>query len=71
MTKKYGIYKFRGVLFLACNNNCATAFKTDRKNGLNYGLFKYKDGSFARNREEVSRKLCVCAYCGEILSNLS
>ncbi len=50
--------------FRACNQACASGFKTDRKHGLIYGPLKYTDGSFAMNAEEFSRETDTCAYCG-------
>ena len=55
---------YKRIKALACNFNCANAFREDRRAGLNYGLFRYADGTFAKDREEVSCKLKICAYCG-------
>lgn len=65
---KLRVYKHRHGgprdVFLACNIQCAEGFKEDRRYGLNYGLFRYADGTFARDREEASVKCRFCAYCG-------
>lgn len=57
-------YKRHGRTFLGCNLNCANAYKTDRKAGLMYGAFRFKDGRFARNWEQASAEARFCAYCG-------
>jgi len=50
--------------FLACNLTCANAYKTDRKTGLMYGAFRFRDGCFAKSWEEASDRARFCAYCG-------
>jgi|ERR1041384_3953518 hypothetical protein len=54
---------YPSIKAFACGPVCRNAFRSDRAAGLNYGLFKYANGKFAKDREEVSRNLFCCAYC--------
>lgn len=55
---------YRRGRFLACNSQCADAFRTDRRYGLIYGPFRFADGRFALTWEQASREVGFCAYCG-------
>ena len=61
-------YKVFGQAFRACNGQCATGFKEDRRHGLCYGLHRVidDDGTVrtCRDREEFSVLTDTCAYCG-------
>lgn len=56
---------YKRINALACNLQCAEGFRSDRRAGLNYGLFKLSNGSLAMDREQASREEKFCVYCGK------
>ena len=56
---------YSSINSFACNLACCNGFRSDRAAGLNYGLFKYSNGKFAKSREEASRNCFFCVYCGQ------